>query len=441
MCNRYLVVAAISVFLLLSVPLASAQGKRNLIVDEGAARPVAPSGPRIIRQAAIVRTVYQPPKILKEKVKVAYLIVTTEPGAKVALESVGKAKPYKKAITAGPDGSAFFDDLASGNYKVEAAKDGFEPVKNDKVTIVAQKGQGVSLDLKAFTYTLRINTNLTGGDIRFAEAIYKGKDATGSIISEQLGNYCVVTIKPNGEAVIPDLKEAYYDIDIRPASLEYEQRLTGIDLTKGVDQGDGSNDVRTFQVALDKKISTETFGTTAWITADWMMPASWRLDKGMKVRNAEGIALPRNERYRYYRTFEMIANVKLKDDGTVGFVLRAVDDNYYLLQISGEKAENRNTAALYSVKKGQLQSINSATIGHFAKTMSSDNGFRVYIRNEKEEEFEVFIEDVDTGKKNPVGRFIDPSHTYKKGAVGIAALAKSNFEVNFFEVCTPTCSK
>ena len=171
-----------------------------------------------------------------------------------------------------------------------------------------------------------------------------------------------------------------------------------------------------------------------------MMPPNWKLDRGLKVKNAEGIALPQNERYRYYVKFEMIAYVKLNDDGTIGFVLRARDNkNYYLLQISGAKGEDPNNAVLYSVENGQPPKlIKSQTLLNFASTVSSDKGFLLRVVGD-DSGFTVSIDDNNTGKKNAVGIFKDPLNTYQKGAIGIAALPKSNFDVRQFQVCTPTC--
>jgi hypothetical protein len=424
----------------LSVP---AQGKRNLLAPVSQPRPAAASVPRAPR--VTFRTVYTQ-VVVKEKVKIAFLNVTSHSGAKVVLESLTKTrKPYKKEITTGDDGTALFQDLAPGDYKLEASKDGFETVKSDKITIVPQKGQSTSLYPKDITYKLKIATNLinVGGDIRFAPAIYKGKDAQDNIISEQLGPYCVAKIPPSGIAEISDLKKGYYDIDIRPASLEFEDKFSGIDLTiigNDEDESEDSSILKTYKIDLEKNQSTETFLTT-WVASDWDLPSTWRLDRGMKVKNADGVAIPQNPRYRQYVNFELIANVKLKENGTAGFVLRAQDnENYYLFQISGERGETPNTAVLYAIKMGQRQQLATAPAGGFAKTLASDSGFELKLLGD-ESGFTVWIGDSDTGKISTLGRLPDQFNTFKKGAVGIAGSAKSNFEVKTFQVCTPACPK
>ncbi len=270
------IIAAASLFLavVFTPCISDAQITRIPIVD--AAKNSRPATTTRRRRPVGVRRVERVVVTKTEKVRVSNLTVTTEPGAAITLSSAAKvAKPYKREITADRDGNAIFDELPPGNYKVTASKDDFEPEEVEKVVISPQKSHGLSMDLTPITYSLKIDTNVTGGDILFAPAINKGKDASGSIISEQLGNYCVVQIKPNGEAVIPNLKKGYYDIDIRPSSLEYEQKGTGINVPEDIDRGGDENELKTFQIDLEKKISTETF-STVWTSGDWILPAKWR---------------------------------------------------------------------------------------------------------------------------------------------------------------------
>jgi hypothetical protein len=374
-------------------------------------------------------------------VPVSVLTVTTEPGAMVSLMKNGPG-PVKSDMLADPKGFAIFNDIKPGTYSVTATKDGFETAEAESVTIVPQRTQGLDMGLKPITYRLRIQTNVTGGDVLFAPAIETGKDAKGNILSRQLGNYCVVPIQSNGLAEITDLKKGYYDIDIRPSALEFEGKGTGINLPDDLDQDDNSaTALQTFNINLEKKISTAEF-TTVWSAADWNMPSTWSLDRIMKVRG-EGIALPRNERYLYYTTFEMIANVKMKNSGTVSFALRAIDQkNFYLLEIAGARAQEPNTARLFAVINGVPKYLNAAPTIAFTKNFESPDGFRLIIRSDEAGEtgFKVFVEDTDTGNPLGIGDLKDQNNTFRKGAVGIAGSPKADFEVNYFRVCTPKCS-
>jgi len=373
-------------------------------------------------------------------VAVGVLTVTTEPGAVVTFVKEGTAS-VKRDISADSTGFAIYNDIKPGVYTVTAKKDGFETAEANSVTIVPQRAQGLDMDLKPITYRLRIQTNVVGGDVLFAPAIETGKDAKGNILSRQLGNYCVVPIKPDGIAEISDLKKGYYDIDIRPSAVEFEAKGTGINLPEDIDQDDGSTAVlKTFNINLDKKISTEEF-TTVWTAADWNMPASWSLDRGMKVKS-EGVALPRNERYLYYTNFELVTNVKLKDAGSVGFALRAVDQkNYYLLEISGARGQVPNIARLFAVVNGVPKYLNAASTLAFTKALESTDGFRVIVRSDETGDtgFSIWIEDSNTGATHGVGDLKDQNNTFRKGAVGIAGLPKADFEVNYLRVCTPKC--
>jgi len=409
---------------------AIAQFERVPIVEKRTT-PVGPRTPRTITKVV--------PKIVTKTEKVNNLIVATEEGAKVILRlKAPKSVPLEKIAGAGR--SAIFSALTPGTYSISASKDGFESAEADDIKIAPQKSHEVIIPLKEITYALNIKTNLTGGEIFFTRAVQKGKDAAGNILSDKLGNYCVVKIQPSGEAAITDLKEGYYDIDVRPAALEYAPAARGINLPDDLDQ-EGVKGLQTFAINVETQVSKETFSPSAWTSADWNMPSTWKLDRGMKVKNAEGIALPQNPRFRYYINFEMISDVKLRDDGTIGFVLRAVDDkNYYLLQLSGSKGQNPNTASLYTSKNGVLELINSLTAVAFAKTMNSDNGFRVIIQG-NDKGFTVLINDSDTGSTNGIGILTDQFKTFKKGAIGIAGSAKSNFEINTFLVCNESCSK
>lgn len=432
---------AVAAFLLImGVSYAGAQFTRIPIVKVEKKPRTAPSGgPPRAKRAVSVRKVETKVITKTQNVRSSSLAITTEPGAKVVLEKTGP-QPLKLEKIADVAGSVIFEDMKPGIYDAQASKENFESAEADKVTIAARTAHVLDMDLKPVTYKLKIQTNVTDGDILFAQAEITGKDPSGAIASRRLGNYCVVEIGPKGEAEVSELRKGYYEIDIRPP-LAFEQKLTGINIPDDLDDDVGGG-LRTFEIDLENQLSTETFNPTAWVPADWSMPASWKLDNGIKVRNTDGIALPQNERYRYYRHFEMIADAKVPDDGVIGFVLRAENDkNFYLLQISGRRASQPKAATLFSMKDGVMTAIQTQTTDAFEKTIASNSGFRVYILNEKDEEFIVRIRDSETGQVFPLAGFSDPLPTHPKGAPGLAAMPRSSFEVSNFMVCTPRCSR
>jgi hypothetical protein len=132
--------------------------------------------------------------------------------------------------------------------------------------------------------------------------------------------------------------------------------------------------------------------------------------------------------------------VRLSDGDTVGFLLRYVNaQNYYLVEISGAKAEERHVIKGYIVKNDKKEQFFSLSIENFAKILAEKN-FRVIIKGKKNV-FEVFIEDVaNGGSPIRVGIFPDQYNSFRKGAVGIAGSKDSNFEVGGFTVCAQKCS-
>jgi hypothetical protein len=250
-------------------PAAAQFGSRIPIVE--AAKPSVSSGlPRATRsrRPIVIQKVNNRVVVKTEVVRASNLSVTTEPGAVVALTSLGPGAKTAKSLVAGRDRSAIFENLKPGNYKISASKEGFETQEQDLLKILPQKTHVLDLDLKPVTYKLKIQTNLTDGEVRYAQAINKGRDRKGSIIAEEIGNYCHVKIGRNGEAIVPDLRQGYYNLDIRPAALEYEPTLVGVNVPDDTEQDDANvaSETKTFEIDIQKKISTETFGT-AWTPA------------------------------------------------------------------------------------------------------------------------------------------------------------------------------
>ncbi|MGD9564379.1 MAG: hypothetical protein AB7F88_08570 [Pyrinomonadaceae bacterium] len=422
-------------------PAAAQFGSRIPIV-EAAKRPVS-SGLRRVRRPrrpTVVQKVNNRVVVKTEVVRASNLSVTTEPGAKVVLTPIGAGGRAPQSIIASRDRSAVFENLRPGNYRISAAKEGFDTQEQDLVKILPQKTHVLDLDLKPVTYQLKIQTNLADGEVRYAQAINKGRDSKGSIISEEIGNYCIVKIQKNGEALVSDLRQGYYNLDIRPAALEYEQTLVGVNVPDDTEQDDETvaSETKTFEIDVEKKISTETFGT-AWTADEWEMPKSWSLQRGMKINNALGAAFPRNEQYRYYTDFELISDLRIQDGGTAGFALRAADaENYYYVEFSGARAAEPNVAKAYIVRKGVARQIFAAPASGFASALASKNGFRVSIKAD-DNTFLLSIENSETGAREPVGQIIDRDSTFRKGAVGIASRSKTRFDVTYFEVCPNKC--
>jgi len=366
-------------------------------------------------------------------VKTSNLTVASESGAKILLEgSAGGVKPLTKVIPKDnpEDKTVEFENLRPGKYQITASLDGYK-TQETEVDILPQKTVGISLELDPIKYQLQINTNIKDGEIRFAPAKLE-KSGSEGIVTKETGGYCIVKIQ-NNKAVIPDLNEGYYNIDIRPSGVEYQTQFTAINIPE-----DLPDDNTPFGINLEKKISTETFAS-AWTRNDWVLPAGWSLNGKMETKNLVGIALPRNEQYRYYTNFEMISDVRSLDGKSVGFVLRAEDpQNYYLVQISGANAAEPYRVTGFIVRDGKSEQIFSNFIQHFSSSIAAKKPFRVIIKGE-ENVFKTFIEDSETGDRRELGNIIDRDKNFRKGAIGISGFGNSNFEVGFFTVCASSC--
>ena len=373
-------------------------------------------------------------------VKTSNLTVKTEPGAAVFLQPLVKnIKPIPPKI-ADLKGVVVFENLKPIKYKITASLEGFESQEQDKVEILPQKTYGMSLDLKQITYELSFDTNIKNGEIRYAPAKLLDYVPQGLRTEETGGGYCIEPVK-NGKAIIKGLKKGYYNIDIRPGSddVEFEPILTAINVPNEIlGDKDDSNELQSYRIDLEKKISTETFAS-AWTSNDWSLPTGWKLGKSMKTSGLPGIALPGNKQYRNYTNFEMVSDVKSLDGKSVGFVARARDEqNYYLIQISGKNADEPYVIKGYIVKNGVAEQFPSIPIAHIKATIASQKSFRVIIKGE-ENVFKVFIRDSETADIYPLGNFIDRDNNFRKGAVGIAGSENSNFEIYSFTVCASSC--
>ncbi len=305
-----------------------------------------------------------------------------------------------------------------------------------EVELKPEEITSINLDLKPVTYQLTILTNVSDGEVRYAPLTSAGTNTDGTPKKLEAAGYCIVPIN-NGKAQIKELKKGDYNLDIRAKALEYGVIRTDISLPSDDLDDDGSPEKKILSVELERQQSTTTF-STAWSGSDWIAPATWKLDgnNGMKVSGAFGLALPRNESYRHYIDFEVISNIRLLNAGTAGFVVRTLDNqNYYLIQISGEKADEPYLMKGFVVKSGKAELLNSSSIQTFASSLNSN--FPVIIKSEKNV-FTVYIENQD-GEKVPLGKITDPASNFKIGAVGIAGQPNSNFQVSFFKICTPSC--
>lgn len=443
---RIVVSCGIFLFWAYIVPFAAQEGVNVRVPFINVANRDSITQPQRVKTIQRVTVVVREVKTKTKIVKTSNLTVSSEAGAKVALESLIRGvKPMTKEISKSnpKDKTVEFENLRPGKYTVTASLDGYK-TQETNVTVAPQKTIGISLDLESYKYQLNIDTNVPDGEVRFAPARLERTNPDGSLKTTETGGYCIVPIE-KGKAVINELQKGYYNIDIRPFAVEYQPVLTAINIPTEIlaENDTESKELQSYRIELDKKISTEIFGA-AWVNGEWNLQQGWKLQDGrMKTAGLAGIALPRNEQYRYYTNFEMISDVIMTDGNSIGFALRAVNpQNYYSLYISGAKAPEPLLATGYVVKDGKSTLLFSNPITNFAKTIKAKQSFRVKIKSEDNEDnniFKIFIEDFDTGKSNPVGDMVDRDKSFRKGAIGIIGRENAFSEIGFFNICPNSC--
>lgn len=369
------------------------------------------------------------------------LTIITEPNARVTMilqGGRGAAKPIVKTATGG---EAEFENLKPGRYAISATLNDFIE-EQSVVDIPARQSYKLDFPLEPVEYQLNIETNISEGEIRYAPAALVGRNPNGSLKLEPEGDYCIVQIK-NNKAKIRGLRKQHYTIDVTPSptALQYEPVKAAIEPDDIVDREEETEVSKVVEIDLDTKISRDSFAP-AWTSGEWKMPPGWKLENKMSTAGSKGAALPQNDLYRYYINFEMRSTVRSLDGKSVGFALRAVDENnYYLVQISGGKAAERYRVTGYVVRDGVIkQQLNSYDISHLDDVINDRKWFSVIIKS-KGNVFEIFMEKRGVPQPVPLGNIIDGFENFKKGAVGIADFNNSNFEVGFFTVCPASCEK
>jgi hypothetical protein len=170
---------------------------------------------------------------------------------------------------------------------------------------------------------------------------------------------------------------------------------------------------------------------------EWEMPAGWQDSRRTLLVKGAGVALPREKGFRFYRDFQLVSNAKMNNGMAVSFALRARDaQNYYLLQLTGAKADERHVVRLYIVKNGVARRIRAVPFSSSAaKVMDSGQFFSVTIKVVGYE-MAVEINDSETGGSHTLGVLTDPDQNFPVGAVGIAVRGEEENVIERFVVCT-----
>lgn len=339
------------------------------------------------------------------------LSVASESQAMIFIKPLnGKDFIDKEAIAANK-GQVIFDNLPPGQYQVVAELDGYKDA-NGAVTIKAGGIEGLTLRLEPELYTVTIKTNVRGGEVRYR------LNAKGEIPN-------VVPLRSNGQALISNLTAGEYEVDVRAADAAYKP-LPAL-ITVGKDKTE-------FEVNLERVLCEQTF-SEAWASLNgWVAPAAWAVSGRKLGVKSTGVALPKDECPRHFANFELTSDVRFLNDFAASFVLRAQNEkNYYLVQLTGAKADEPFVLRGYVVTDGRKQQLGgSVPIDAFSQSMTGK--FFTVLLQAKDNVFTISINDSDTGDVLPLGKLTDPGKHFALGANGLGASTMEQFEVARFIV-------
>jgi hypothetical protein len=356
------------------------------------------------------------------------LVVSAEPRATIVVEPV-RGGTGDEGEVPGDRRTATFNDLLPGRYRVAAALEGYEEASSE-VTVTKGKASDVTLNLRPITYNVQINANVPAGEIRYAPVIARSDATTGQLKYERAPGDARVTPINNGRATLAGLRPGTYGLDIRSDAVGYETLLASITLP-------GPTDI---PVSLRKLTSSKTLAAT-WINLEgWDTPAGWRAQARKLLVAGRGIGLPREDEYRYYSDFQLTSDVRMLNGVAASFVVRAQDaSNYYLIQLTGQNADEPFVLRGYVVRGGVAQRMGAPIpLDAFTQTLRANQFFNVTMKM-ADNSLKVSITDSQTGDVLPLGILTDPARNFRIGGVGLAARDNEQNEIGRFIVCANQC--
>jgi hypothetical protein len=339
------------------------------------------------------------------------LSVASESQALIFIKPLNNKDFIDKESIAPNKGQVIFDNLSPGQYQVVAELDGYKEATGT-VSIKAGGIEGLTLRLEPELYMVTIKTNVRGGEVRYR------LNAKGEIPN-------VVPLKSNGQALIANLTAGEYEVDVRAADAAYKP-LPAL-ITVGKDKTE-------FEVNLERVLCEETF-SEAWASLNgWAAPPAWAVSGRKLGVKSTGVALPKDECPRHFANFELTSDVRFLNDIAASFVLRAQNEkNYYLLQLTGAKADEPFVLRGYLVLDGRKQQLGrSVPIDAFSQSLTGK--FFSVVLQAKDNVFSISINDSETGDVLPLGKLSDPGKHFPLGANGLCANGTEQFEVARFIV-------
>jgi hypothetical protein len=349
---------------------------------------------------------------VKTAAKTGSLVALAAPNAKLLLELEGSQneKDVSEGTIEAGQSHFIFTGLKPGRYRISVELEDFEDASGKNgvqfVTIKEDAPAVAPFNLRRRTYNVTINTNVSAGEITYTA---KGEPPR------------IGTIRAN-KVVLPSLPAGKYDIEIRPTELGYQI------LKHSIVVGEGQT---AFKVDIDRKLSTGVLAANWTTLNEWDAPQGWTVSTQKLLPKGRGIALPRDESVRHYADFELTCPVKMVNDVAASFVLRAKDkQNYYLIQITGGKADVKYVVRGFVVQNGAERPLPNELL--VTDPSISRDFFTVTIRC-VENRIKVDISTPD-GLDLSLGELHDANSTFQVGAPGVAIRNLEDVEIGFFHV-------
>lgn len=372
----------------------------NLIISK-----VEPAPKPVVRNAA-------PAVIAPPAPTTGTLSIVSEPGARITIEPLAGGK----AVEGVANGEGVYNSgpLNFGDYRITAALEGSVPDSKQEKIAANKLTAVVPLKLKEATYTLTVSANVASGSVS---------------VGTKGGATTLVPLK-DGRAVAPGLRPGEYVVTINPDDVSYPPETEPVTV----------NGDREHRFTLKSRLRQAPYDAQFDVPGHWRLPAGWRATPALEV-NGEGRVLL-NEEFGRFKDFELSANVELVGGKSVSFIVRAVDEqNYYLVRLSGPRAETPNTLNLFLVKNGQKpRSIYDVSLRGYK--LNDQFVFAIKVSGSQ---FNFLIDDNSYNNINkpiglsPVGAH--PDNTFAVGGVGVAAGPGDKAKIFQFLVCPGSCAQ
>lgn len=341
------------------------------------------------------------------------LAVAASSNANLLVEPIGmkRVEGQEGTVPAG-ERIFIFNHLVPGRYRVAGTLVGHSPAEKE-ITILKNNSQSLTLDFEPIRYSLTINTNVSTGELKYGP---EGQPPNR-----------LAPIQ-NGKVQL-NLTEGRYALAITTLEFGYETRRETILV----------NESKVVELPLTTIVLSTGPFSASWTKSgleDWELPTGWQDSKHKLLVKGEGVALPRQRGYRFFKDFKLTTNAKMSNGIAISFALRARDaHNYYLVKLTGAKSDDPHVLRLYKVIDNVAHHIMMIAISPSA-ARPMDAGEFVSI-SMKMIGYDIIVETVDSqGAVYTLGVLTDSERTFPVGAVGIVGRNDEENMIERFVVCT-----